>query len=341
MLMVVFGAGASYDSVPSRPPKSYPPHILPERPPLANELFEDRGRFTEAMSRFRECQPIIPLLRNLKGNSVELVLEGLQEEAATYPEGFRQLTAIRYYLHFMLWECVRFWNDHARGITNYKSLLDQIERQRKPQDRVYLVTFNYDTMLEADLPTVGVTINSIGAYIANHTYKFIKLHGSVNWAREVNTPIEGLQEKNTWQVAHELIERAAALDISQRYRMVDSHPIGKVGESVIFPAIALPIETKRNYECPTEHLDALNAFLPEVTKLLLIGWRATERPFLSLLRDRLRRGVRVLTVAGGGDEANEISQRLSTEGINGEFLMTEGGFTDLIEGRQADGFLGS
>src|SRR3989337_761360 len=128
MLMVVFGAGASYDSVPSRDPKSWPKERLPDRPPLANELFDDRPLFVDAMSRFPRCQAIIPYLRHRSEDvSVEAVLEKLQAEGEEYPERYRQLAAIRFYLHFVLWECERRWNDVAKGVTNYKTLLDQIE----------------------------------------------------------------------------------------------------------------------------------------------------------------------------------------------------------------------
>jgi hypothetical protein len=42
MIMVIFGAGASYDSVPSRPPRGLNARqFLPNRPPLASELFLD------------------------------------------------------------------------------------------------------------------------------------------------------------------------------------------------------------------------------------------------------------------------------------------------------------
>ena len=129
MLMVVFGAGASYDSVPSRPPIPFPGAQLLDRPPLANELFADRPRFVEAIRSFPKCQPVIPYLRHLpRDGSVEQVLEGLQAEAEEYPERHRQLAAVRFYLHFMLWECERYWNDVASGVTNYKTLLDQLER---------------------------------------------------------------------------------------------------------------------------------------------------------------------------------------------------------------------
>jgi hypothetical protein len=50
MIMVIFGAGASYDSVPSRSPKIgiYRRKMLPSRPPLATELFLDLDFFIES-----------------------------------------------------------------------------------------------------------------------------------------------------------------------------------------------------------------------------------------------------------------------------------------------------
>jgi hypothetical protein len=45
MLMVIFGAGASFDAVPSRKPVEH--HALSERLPLAPELFADRTKMRE------------------------------------------------------------------------------------------------------------------------------------------------------------------------------------------------------------------------------------------------------------------------------------------------------
>ncbi len=62
MLLVIFGAGASFDSAPTYPPGA---NVLGgdrlnnfHRPPLANELFENRPVFAEAITRLPECQPI-------------------------------------------------------------------------------------------------------------------------------------------------------------------------------------------------------------------------------------------------------------------------------------------
>jgi hypothetical protein len=54
MLLVIFGAGASYDSIPTYPPGTHIPtgDTLNKfhRPPLANELFENRPVFAEAIT---------------------------------------------------------------------------------------------------------------------------------------------------------------------------------------------------------------------------------------------------------------------------------------------------
>jgi len=117
MLMVVFGAGASYDSIPSRPPGVYPTHTLPSRLPLANELFDDRPLFREAITRFPQCQAVIPYLQRLPdGVSLERVLEGLQREANEYPQRNQQLAAIRFYLQYLIWRCERDWGSEAGGV---------------------------------------------------------------------------------------------------------------------------------------------------------------------------------------------------------------------------------
>lgn len=340
MLMVVFGAGASYDSIPSRPPKSYPTTSMPFRLPLGNELFDDRSDFVRDMSHFPRCQPIISLLQNLPPDgSVERVLATLQAEAEDYPERHSQLASIRFYLHLMLWNCELHWKKVARGITNYKTLLDQVERWRKPRDQICLVTFNYDTMLEDTLPMVGVTIQGLSDYIANKNYKLIKLHGSVNWAREVGTRIENVPQRDVLDVAHELIDRAADLTVTQRYRMVTERPIGKSDDLALFPAIAIPVESKSDYECPPDHLDIFRTCIPEVTKLLIIGWRATEITFLQLLAENFRQDVRTMVVAGSSKGAEEIIRRLDQARIGGQFHASVGGFTDFVKNREADEFL--
>ena len=55
MILVIFGASASYDSVPTRPPVRGL-SLLP-RLPLAEGLFSDRKLVAKALSKFPECLP--------------------------------------------------------------------------------------------------------------------------------------------------------------------------------------------------------------------------------------------------------------------------------------------
>ncbi len=135
MLMVIFGAGASYDSVPHRRWGSRKFPGSEHRLPLANELFSDRELFTATMEEFPKCQPVVPRLR-LKNILVEQELQRLQLEAEEDPERHRQLAAVRYYLRSMLWQCEEHWGRVARGVTNYKSLLAQRRNWNKNREAV-------------------------------------------------------------------------------------------------------------------------------------------------------------------------------------------------------------
>ncbi|MDA2927090.1 SIR2 family protein [Acidobacteria bacterium AH-259-G07] len=347
MLMVIFGAGASYDSVPSRRPGSnIDPNESKYRLPLANELFDDRPHFVQAMTHFPKCQVIVPYLRKrTEGFSLEGELEKLRSEAERDPERHKQLAAVRFYLQFMLWECEDQWKRVAKGITNYKTLLDQLRHRRKPREQIFLVTFNYDTLLEAALPTVGVEIRGVPDYIANDHYKAFKLHGSVNWTREVETLIINLSKLSGIQVSNQLIDRAADLKIGHKYHWLKDHPIPKLQtldqDIALFPALAIPVESKVDYECPPEHLDCLLQCIPHVTKLLVIGWRAAEKDFCQLLSSNLQQDVSVLTVAGTSGGADQVIENLQKAGISGQFHPTTKGFTEFVENREGDEFLRS
>jgi len=137
-----------------------------------------------------------------------------------------------------------------------------------------------------------------------------------------------------------MIDNVAELKISQRYRRCIQWPIAKEGNVTVFPAIAIPVENKNDFECPPEHLQALECFIPRVTKILLVGWRATDTPFLELLRKKLSAPAQGMVVTGSSEEATGIGQRLSQLGIFKEnFEAVGSGFTNFVIKRQADEFL--
>lgn len=344
--MVILGAGASYDSVPEYPPppatRAFGRERFESRPPLANELFLNTGLFKRSIDRFPDCHHIVPYLRDLpEDESVEQALEKLQAEAPRDSERYRQLAAIQYYLQFVIYECVNQWRGDAGPITNYKTLLDQLRRSRQHGEPVCVVTFNYDCMIEDALATVGVPINEIEGYIANDKFKIFKLHGSTNWAREVDAKTDLIGPRDQWQVGEEIRRQIGVVEISGRYRIVEGQtPISQIDRIPLFPAIAVPFETGKSFECPQDHLDCLKAILPDTRKALVIGWRGAEQHFLQLLKESfVNKIVPTLAVAESKAAADSTFEQFRRAKIPVTPEFASNGFSEFIVSRQAEKFL--
>jgi hypothetical protein len=117
--------------------------------------------------------------------------------------------------------------------------------------------------------------------------------------------------------------------------------MSKLNNVALFPAIAIPVETKQHYECPKEHLSALQECIPRTTKLLMIGWRASEQHFLKLLSEGVKRKLRVMSVAGELDAAKQSVKNLRDAGVDVDAVESSGGFTDFVVNREGDDFLRS
>jgi SIR2-like domain len=336
MLLVISGAGASYDSVlhlPPDPPTSRVSKSLrPEhfRPPLANQLFDDRELFVEQMEAYPACKPLVNLLRG--DIQVEKKLAEFEEQAKTFPVRHKQLAAIRYYLHGVLGRCQDFWRNEHKGITNYLTFVDAIDRWRyENKEQVCFVTFNYDTMLEQALTELwGWKFDQFSSYTSDARFKLIKLHGSIDWGFHLNTvPGQGTPA--------EIIDAAVAgLSVSDVYGKVDSKMMfqdGKFG----FPALAIPVEKKSEFVCQQEHLRALADVLPRVTKIITVGWRATEQNFLTMLKNPLtglQGDVDLMVVSGSLDGATETNNNLGLVNPSSghRYDTLADGFSGLIRG---------
>jgi hypothetical protein len=346
MLLVIFGAGASYDSVLHLPPPSPPtggqsnfglsipparPSHEDSRPPLANQLFDDRGLFVQVMNEYVACKPLVNMLR---GNvHVERQLAKFEQEAKTFPTRLSQLAAIRYYLHHMLWNCQQNWGNVHKGITNHITFLDAIYRWcHEHSEQVCYVTFNYDTLIERSMEELwGCTFDNFDAYTSNSRFKLIKLHGSMDWgqqlkrfpARPAPTPAE-------------IIGDAAVrgIDVSQEYRKVTRPPMVFDDGTIGFPALAIPVEKKSEFLCPPEHLRMLSDVLPKVTKIITIGWRATEQHFLKMLKGPLtglQGNVALMVVSGGVQDVKETTANLGLMNVSsGQYASVSSGFSGLI-----------
>jgi hypothetical protein len=59
-----------------------------------------------------------------------------------------------------------------------------------------------------------------------------------------------------------LIASIANLRISNRYRLVSSHPMLREGDSIVFTALSIPVQNKDDFSCPNEHIEVLRQKCP-------------------------------------------------------------------------------
>jgi hypothetical protein len=345
MLMVIFGAGASYDSAQAyRPPKlGSGSDGQTWRPPLANDLFLDpHHAFGDIAQRYYRLIPILsPLREPSHGRSVEELLESLQSEAEGYSQRHRQLASVRYYIRDLLWEVSRKWDRQTYGVTNYVTLVDQILHRHKSKEPVCLVTFNYDLLLDHALYIFDFKRQLPEDHLDSHpVLKLFKLHGSVGWARYVDSPTD------LAITPQGLVEIASSIRLSDKYTLVSSQEANADGK-LLFPAIAIPVQTKtaNTFECPPSHLACLGELLKSVTKILIIGWQGKEAHFLELLRSKLPALQRIMVVSGDAS-AYAILEQFQKE-IGSDLVQTAiceartGGFTDFVVNQEGDEFFKS
>jgi len=152
----------------------------------------------------------------------------------------------------------------------------------------------------------------LSRYISSPNYALIKLHGSINWGREIsNGPAALMTAPHTYN-HQRLIDEVQQLDISDQYRLVNNCPMWREDSCFVFPAIAIPLENKDAFVCPSTHEDHLRKLIPNVDKIITVGWRAMETKFLSLLTGALpHRGVPTMIVSGSHDGAKETHVNLA------------------------------
>jgi hypothetical protein len=277
VLLVILGAGASYDSDRRRTA-----NLRGKSLPLAQDLFSER--FAEIASRYDAVQGILGDLRDAP--NVEQVLERLMTERERYPHRVRQLLGATYYIRQVVDDAQKsWWTGAPDRVTNFVELVEQLQRWRiDSKDSVVFVTFNYDTLLEKAIQAVtGKTFRDVNSYDAEPMPVF-KLHGSIDWWQAVTDPRGWGDNPAVVLWADRMIEAATSIQTSPQVMVRDAHePIG--GPAI--PAISLPVITKGDgaFACPSTHLDSLRDLLPTATRVLVIGWRGAEAHFYSLWKE--------------------------------------------------------
>ena len=248
-----------------------------------------------------------------EGINVEEELEKAQHIAGQNPHLARQLMAVRFYLRDAILECSHRWLGDSAGATNQALLVSRLETwRRSTSERIAYATFNYDLILETGLQTsLGRRITDMDSYLL--ASPVVKLHGSVNWAHPAGSRVE-VSRIGPAAVPNALIDEAEAVVAGSDFIWLQDGetPVGPDGQPLL-PAIAIPTREKQMFECPDQHLDALTRLLPEVDRLLIIGWNAADEHFLREWRERVTRPpvVGLIDAKATKDEAGALTRRIS------------------------------
>jgi hypothetical protein len=341
MLLVIFGAGASYDSATyarDAPDTS--------RPPLAKDLVA--RRYDDIASSIPWSRPVIDRLRELSPGTaepqpLETALAQLNEEAGASDARRQQLVAFRFYLYDVIHQTTAEWLKLTGGFTNYLRLMNRLyDWQVRTGTPVRIATFNYDVMVEEAISDIlNWTFEALHRYIERSDFRLFKLHGSTTWSRVIAT-----------NLTHGVSAQAAAMELAAAGQLAPGEIMARGIEGQVvparrspqtepneftIPALAVPTTSKAEFECPADHVALLRSDLPEVTHVLIIGWRGAEPHAVELLLDSdeskgLTRGWSLGIVDWTDDGVAQVKRNLEPVTGRGLLRFEAGrGFSDFVD----------
>ena len=304
--LIIFGAGASYDFS----------HIgkAGDVAPLTKNLADEKFHHTDLIGKYEGVGSLLSdIIHQVKnGKNFEDVLSDKSNRAQGSTQLLANLSALYFYLE-TLFERISTPNDLNRRIhlaNNYHIILDRIHEHA--EGKALVATFNYDTLFENSLPR-GSAPNSMQDYISGGI-KIIKLQGSHDWSYVQPVSTEDLQYAKDgfelWMKNPNVFDNFHIKGHNPRHKnelkTAADNRIGDV-HYLQLPALALPLTGKDRYVCPESHTQALERALPEVDRVLIIGWRAGDPLLLKMLKKHLRSmKYKILVVSNGIESAKEI-----------------------------------
>lgn len=314
MKLIVFGAGASYDSLHTKYNSNSSENEL-WKPPLANEIFSNRVNFIEILKNFDGAM-------SLKSQAIlhpdlEEYFQELWDFANDNNDNlsFAKIINTQYFLQKLFMSISDQYGN--LGDSNYDVISNFAYNYSISQKSdILFVSFNYDILLERALERVlKIKFNSIDDYL-KYNIKYIKPHGSCNWFRNFRRrsgkgsigSITGINPefftKKLYEggTSYEFIEQNLNKEFVLRNQFNADEYFG-------LPQLLIPLKNKDEFVLPPNHFEYLDNYLKEVEEILIIGWKGTEEKFLKVLNDNLKDKKVIITTICNGD--NTINSQLT------------------------------
>ncbi len=302
MKLIIFGAGASFDSIHSYYDINNDDNNV-WKPPLANEIFSNRYKFIELVNEFKGAMSLKSEI--VLHNDLEEYFQELWEFASENKDEltYSKLINTQYYFQRLFMEISD--NYSLLGNSNYDVITNfAYKYSKKINEDVLFVSFNYDLLLDYAIERIlNIKFKDINDYI-KHPIKYIKPHGSCNWFINFKRLMGsgavynmGGTNKNAFmnslyikKVSNKTIEWNLENKIVLRKNFYENSDIG-------LPQLLIPLKKKDDFIMPSEHLSVLEENLPKVDDILIVGWKGTEAKFVGLLNKHLgNKSIKITTV---------------------------------------------
>lgn len=315
--LIIFGAGASYDYSQEGNGKKISP--------LTRDLVEMDFSDADLLDKYEGVGDLLGEIATSvrKGEkSFEGALREIEERDKSEATQ-KQFIAMEFYLQSLFGQIsdptrprIGIHEEERRRMhrmNNYRTLLNRINNNSN--GRACVVSFNYDTLFEDSLPE-NIRPTRIHDYISKDI-KIIKPHGSHDWIyinRISHRDFSQFGAENEFEwCCKELTFLPKMKKEAPPYHKREVEERKSRSKELVsqYPAIAIPLEGKDNHICPKEHIDEFKKTLPDVDRVLIIGWRAADPLVLDILAESLpEMGYKVLIVSETKDGAEEIAGRV-------------------------------
>lgn len=319
--LIILGAGASHDF--THPTTlGFDEHKHKLIFPMTDHLVDGKFVDNEIQSRYSEVKILFArLVSCTQRSSFEKCLEGWDD--------YKQLSALRLYLGDYFWK-----KSQDKAVTdnpsNFGALVDYIKKS--PAKGACIVTFNYDVLLEnvLGLDRFFHLSNYIDGSVDN--IRIIKIHGSCDWyhlmSRVANDIYTALSQ-------HPEFFNKPNLDILTKRWL--EQPKSGANQFFRIPAISLPTTSTKSYACPRDHIQLLTSTLPEIRKVLIIGWKAGDSFLLEKLKE-IKEPIHLTVVSGSEKGAKEVAEIIEKYVPNIGRKTTFQGFSDFIGSTECNAF---
>lgn len=231
----------------------------------------------------------------------------------------RQLIGFVYYLQFLFYFLSKEFG--GKSGNNYDRLVNKISDflGKYKDSQVLIVNFNYDLLLDN-------AINDLDEQLKGRLV-YIKIHGSCDrcWICDprvdknggLRMPFVNLLSRtelihNFAEYQNEFFEKGP-----QNYDMVELCKMKENGKAItIRPALVLPFFLKNEcgFPCSEGDLQLLNFHLPNIDRILTIGWSAKDNDFIELIKKYKSSEMPLFVVGGSNDDIDSVFSRLNKFG---------------------------